>query len=133
MALTWNLEKVKDRETVCFGEDDRMRPVTETLIWLTMFFGINQITPKTVDEFNFRCRATELIGETYLIRTDGEARLHFNPSREDIEAHIGLHTNASNYTRAHFMGKVFPRMVEDQIRAKQRLAELDAKEKKEVA
>lgn len=72
-------------------ETDQMRPETESVIFHTMFVGINSITEQTVDEFWNRSLLF--------------ARIHGNEpffKRDLVTKMVGLHTNASPFTRAAF-------------------------------
>lgn len=116
MALNWDISRVKDHETVCFvGEGDkrRMHGTTETLIWATMIFGQNSITEKNWEEFLFRAKFYERLNGG--LRTDwsgGEPR-PVCLTADEIKAHIGLGTNATNYTRAAWIKNVIKNFDRD--------------------
>jgi hypothetical protein len=99
MSLNYNLTKIKNHDTVCFRIDsdgeERMRPVTNLLIWSTMSVDLGEITAKNVDEWLFRLKAIGLIYQE-------ESQLKV--TREQLVAHIGLTTNVfPNKTRAQFL------------------------------
>jgi hypothetical protein len=102
MALTWTLDQIKDYEEVCWIED-RLNPVTEALIWATMAVGIPQITDDNADEFYDRLHRWERLVAYYVIEGGKGPR---PITREEVKAHIGLHTNASRLTRAQFGKKL---------------------------
>ena len=65
MSLDWSLENIKDWEAVCTvpsrkNEDEReMKPITETLIHLTMFVGMHEITEQNWQKFWERVSSRE--------------------------------------------------------------------------
>ena len=66
MALTWDLRAIKDNDNLCYinkaeGEDKgEMSPITNTLIWSTMFVGFSKITDKNYKQFHKRLIELEL-------------------------------------------------------------------------
>lgn len=107
MALTWDLTKIKDHDTICFietetGEVDedgkplvRLNPVTEALIWTTMGVGIGRITEDNAGEFYARAYIMERANGAMLTKQGEPAYLTI----EDVQAHIGLSCNVSYETR----------------------------------
>jgi len=94
MSLDWKVDKIENfEERVWLPNDDgetfHLNPTTNTLIWATMGVGINKITEKNWPVFLGRAAALEAFGAAPI-------------SAEDVEAHIGLSTNASNMTAAAF-------------------------------
>jgi len=83
MSLDWNLTKIKDYEAVCFTAGE-MNDDTEFLVFATMHVGLYNITAKNVDKWELRLEMLRQIG----VLKGGL------PSREVLEAHIGLSTNA---------------------------------------
>jgi hypothetical protein len=103
MSLSFHLDKITDYETRCWTDGDggrRMNLVTEVLVFATMSTGINRITEKNADEFYARVDMLQRIYGAFLYRGDGSDKL-LTP--EDVQAHIGLATNASAKTRAVFL------------------------------
>ena len=92
MALHWNIEDVKANY-----KDDAVWPITNALIWGTMSVGMGEITKKNWQEFYTRCHMIETIHGAWLINPDGKER-PITP--QDVYEHIGLHTNASQKTKA---------------------------------
>ena len=81
-------------------ERQRMHPVTNAVIWNTMFVDIGAITEQNVDEFWYRTRLLQLISGAELRGTDGtEAFL----TRQDIRDHVGLRTNVITKTRMQWI------------------------------
>lgn len=114
MALHWNVERIKNYETVCWigekGDDDRrLNPVTETLIWSTIGVGLRGITDKNVDEFAARFRILERIHGAFLYKPnpDGEGTIDWYLSDEDFIAHIGLGCNVSDESRTAWARRLF--------------------------
>ena len=114
MALSWQVDGIKDYETVWWeGEkgsiDRRMNPVTEALIFGTMSVGLGSITDKNVDEFAARFRIIEKIHGAQLYKPDpsGEGRVDWFVSDEDFIAHIGLVCNVTNETRSKWAQRIF--------------------------
>jgi len=111
MALNWNIGSIRDHETLCFvGEGDKrkMRGTTETLIYATMFLGMNGITEKNWQEFYFRMSFYERLNGGLRRKWDGEGSEEVVFTADEIKAHIGLGTNATNETSARWK----KRMVE---------------------
>ncbi len=99
MALTWDLREIKDNDNLCFinkaeGDDKgEMSPITNTLIWSTMFVGFNKITNKNYKQFHQRLIELELAsGGGLLVAEDGHSR---QPTIHEVKSHVGLSTNAS--------------------------------------
>ena len=99
MALTWDLRAIKDNDNLCYinkaeGEDKgEMSPITNTLIWSTMFVGFSKITDKNYKQFHKRLIELELAsGGGLLVADDGHSR---QPTIHEVKSHVGLITNAS--------------------------------------
>lgn len=110
MALHYNLSAIKDNETVCWtGPDDdaRMNPVTEGLIFMTISVGIPKIT-----EENWREFAVRYLMVHGALQFDGDL---YSP--QDIQAHVGLSTNASAMSKAKFNGSI-TRVLRERIERK---------------
>ena len=81
----------------------RLRGITETLIWMTMMVGINEISEKTATEFFARASLEEALWGA--MRSKGDESVYV--SIEDVRRHIGLKTNASPYTKTQWLCKVY--------------------------
>ena len=105
MALTWDLRGIKDSDNLCYIEDNqgvshtdgqkhrKMSPITNTLIWSTMFVGFSRITDKNYKQFHKRLIELELAsGGGLLVAEDGHSR---QPTIHEVKSHVGLITNAS--------------------------------------
>lgn len=112
MSLNFSFENIANYEQVCWiydGDDKRMNPVTEALIFGTMSVGLGAITDKNVDEFAARFRVIEKIHGAMLYKPnpDGEGIIDWYLSDEDFIVHIGLSCNVSNETRSKWAGRIF--------------------------
>lgn len=116
MALHWNIGKVNNCDSVCYcgeGKERRLNPTTECLIFGTMIVGLTEITEKNWKEFHFRMAFYEKLNGG--LRTDwsgGEPR-SITFTAQEIEEHIGLHTNAGNTTRAAWVKRVLANFERD--------------------
>ena len=102
MSLDYELGKIANYKEVCYtGEPGqrKMSPVTHALIFITMSVDIGRITEKNYLEFYSRAKfVAALFGCTlYRDRTESDFTV------EEIRAHIGLHTNVADKTRAYFV------------------------------
>ncbi len=107
MALTYDLTKC----------ENGMTGLAETLIFATMFVGINHITEKSADEFFVRIKLWEAAGGALRVmgRENGGG---FEPcplTLDEVRAYIGLNTNASVLTKAKFLGNLH-RYASDSLR-----------------
>jgi len=112
MALTYDLTKVIDWDTKYpnvvtknyKGKDEyTMNPITNIIIFGTIITGIRDLTEKTVKEFFTRLKMSELAsGEGYLRNGDGPRGITY----QEVLDHVGLHTNASDITKAKFNNNI---------------------------
>jgi len=94
MALQWNVEKIDNYKEVCWigeGDERRMNPVTEGLIFNSMAIGIGSITADNAAEVFARTRIMESVNGAMLIKNGKPTMI----TMEDVEAHIGLWCNVS--------------------------------------
>jgi hypothetical protein len=116
MALHWDLGKIENRLEVCYytieanGEAAQyMKARTESLLFLTMLIGMNEITESNWREFYIRLNMYEqAIGAFF--RKDGKAA-YYTPLM--VQQHIGLGTNASKLTKTQFEKKLLLRLREE--------------------
>ena len=112
MSLNWDIRKIENYNEVCFrtnadGERE-LRGVTHDLIWLTMAVGMGNITPKNIDEWEFRLQVLSMMPGRQAVEM--YARL----TREVLTQHIGLQTNVfPNETRAKFMSRMAKSLERD--------------------
>ena len=111
MPLRWNVENVKDHETICYEtrEDGRtyLGPNTERLIWTLWTIGINKITEGNHETVAQRLCMERIIG-TSLYPED--VNLY-----EVAKSHIGMHTNVASITTAKYKGVIY-RSVESRAK-----------------
>jgi len=116
MALTWNVENVKDNDSICFiptGETDedgkalrRMNPVTHALIFATMSVGMGRITEGNAPEFYARLNIMERLHGDMIHRAEGfEGDPKITP--QEVRAHIGLYCNVGFETREEWTRRMF--------------------------
>lgn len=107
MSLNWNVSKVK--ESVCWEkrtedgvEEDYLTVRTDSLIWGCLAVDLSGITEANAAEFWDRIWLWEKVA--------GASRGHDGQpvyfTKQDIIDHIGLYTNVSNKSRAHFIKKL---------------------------
>lgn len=106
MALTWDVSSIKDHESVTTSPfkdeegNDKWHPVTMALISIAVTCGIDSITEKNLGDVWLRVQAYQRVygplvsmnlpyGDVYL-------------TRDDVEAHVGLRTNACRVTNSAF-------------------------------
>ena len=106
MSLNWNIEGVKDSESVCWikGDDDKftMNPVTHAIIFTTMSVDIGRITDDNWPEFYARSQIISRLYGKPLINSDGEEA---DLTPEDVKAHIGLYCNVITLPRTKWLTK----------------------------
>jgi hypothetical protein len=113
MSLNFTLDTIANYKEVCWigeGDEARMNPVTEALIFGTMSVGLGSITDKNVDEFAARFRVIEKIHGAMLYKPDPENEgqiIDWYLSDEDFTAHIGLACNVTNETRSKWAQRIF--------------------------
>lgn len=112
MALHWNLTGIENHKALCW-KGDAMNPITETLIFVTMLVGVPKLNAATLETCCVRVNLYQRLFGALLsmARPEGQAGRTPRPlTRTDIESHLGLSTNASTETYAHFarrMTKLF--------------------------
>lgn len=107
MSLNFNLEKIANFEKVCLNEDGEIGARTRTLLLSTMSIGIPDITKKNVDEVFLRLCMLERVYGVAVHRTDDEGnRVDIPITREVVEKHIGLSTNADTLSETAFNKRI---------------------------
>lgn len=116
MSLNWNVSKIENWEDVCKVKKkdgtEKWNPVTETIVFATMFTGIPEITAKNHEEFFKRIHMFEKVNGA-LLQEFPEGGGQPTPvflTHRDVKDHIGLYTNASKKTRPSFLAGVFRNM-----------------------
>lgn len=120
MALTWDLTEIKDSQKICWipatDEEGKveMGALTTTLIWATIFVGMNRITEKNSKEFHKRLIECEIIqGRGMLIEHNELDKKTRQPTLEEVQSHIGLKTNAV-FMNSRQWGINIKRMVKEE-------------------
>jgi hypothetical protein len=120
MSLNWDLTKIKNSEEVCWekNEDgtDKLNPVTESLIWLTMGIGMGSITEDNQSDFYCRVAMYEKLFGTMLSYWKDSKKVSVPITPEDIHNHIGLTTNVSKDTDASFRKRIVENFIREQKR-----------------
>jgi hypothetical protein len=124
MALTWDITRIKDHKAVCYRDaldDDgkpekdadgnqlfQLQPLTEALIWATITVDLGEITEDNYREFAWRLRLyTATTGNALMFKTDAEGnRTGYDPTEDEVKAHIGLKCNVCDLTTAKYMAKL---------------------------
>jgi hypothetical protein len=118
MSLDWDLTKIKNSEEVCWekNEDgtDKLNPVTESLIWLTMGIGIGNITEDNASEVYCRVAMYEKLFGTMLSYWKDSKKVSVPITPEDIHNHIGLSTNVGKETDAAWRKRIVQNFVREQ-------------------
>jgi hypothetical protein len=121
--MTFNIDynKIKDWEDVCVVEHDdgksSLAPMTQCLGFACISVGLHEITDKNADEFYARLHLIEQMDGAYLRRTseDGFESVFLTP--QDVNRHIGLHTNAfPSKTRNQWLKEIVGMRVDDDKR-----------------
>lgn len=106
MSLDWNLSNIENFADVCYigdGDERQMNPVTNSLIWMTIPLGMNEITQQNYLEFYRRLHFWDKVFGSPLSNSEGPYFI----SLDEVRAHVGLRTNASPLTNAKFRKNVW--------------------------
>ena len=88
LEVHYNAMNKYNQET--FKDDERKQ--ADTLGWLMMSIGVNEITEKTIDEIIFRTRFLDFVwGKPYFIQDPSDAAL-----RQLFKNHLGLRIVITN-------------------------------------
>ena len=115
MALNSNIGGIEDWENYCFEPDpenpekERMTPLTDQLINMTMAVGMHEITKKNYREFYTRMLLLGLDKSLYTLDEDGN---QVGIQLEDVKRHIGLGTNASSIRLDKLLKSIYLRRLE---------------------
>jgi hypothetical protein len=113
MSLNYDLTKIENSEEL-FDDNTGMNAVTESLIFYTIFIGMNQITETNAEKFFERVYLYEkLFGATVSYINENNDRVERNIKFSDIKRHIGLHTNATSLSDTAFKNNVVKRAFQD--------------------
>lgn len=108
MSLNYDLTKMKDRE-VHFPPEagNQLNGVVQSLVWVSIPIGINEITEKNVNEFWLRTSIWQtMVGAQFTrSREANDGSIAADPiliTKEDVRHAVGLRTNVSHKTRPQF-------------------------------
>lgn len=120
MALHFDLTGIADFDNVCFepdGKDRRMKPRSDSLIWASMFVGIDKITEKNYQEFYTRLSIHERLFGAMLRKASVPEEVNVAVTHtdlpctlEEVRQHIGLSTNAERMTDLQFGKRLMRRL-----------------------
>ena len=132
------MTNIKDSKQVCWIETDEkndkgepmydLNPITNVLIWGSMFVGMDIITEKTYKEFHKRLIEMEIVTGSGMLRAEktGDNETTYldtrQPTLEEIQLHIGLKTNASRMESRKW-GSNLRRIVKEEAEKKIRAME----------
>jgi hypothetical protein len=107
MSLNWDITRVENSEEVFSDEN---KAVSESIIFYTLFVGMNSITEENVKNFFQRVYVFEkLFGPTVTYVDKNNERRDRYMKFSDIKRMIGLRTNATPMTETKFKSKVVER------------------------
>ena len=133
MSLDWRVGEIKDYKSVCWKEnpetgEEYLNPITQSLIYSTLSIGIAEITEDNVIDFYNRSILTaDVYGQPINEFPEEGGIIRRNYTLEEIQQHIGLSTNASDYSDKQFMDKI----RQAQIRKQKDLESIRKYEKRE--
>ena len=121
MPLTYDFTNIKNYEQICtrkLVEGDKEfnpekdlyinTPLAESLVWMTIFIGMREITEKNWEQFYWRTRLLECTTGAYRQTGtyDNDGKLIKKEeqfvTKDEIKSMIGLKTNASEMTKGEF-------------------------------
>lgn len=133
MPLNWSVKTVKDADDVCYFTATKTRtfdgvvrgeeythPITDSLVWATMSLGLNEITVANIDEWEKRLALAYNVGwiskSVVFAGFADDGDIKWEPrmlTRDDLERHIGLETNASYESGSAWRKRVMERMEKE--------------------
>lgn len=115
MSLNWTIEKIENWKEVCWLKDESkpdgavLNPVTQALTFATIAVGLTEISAANLDEWKWRLSFLRAVGKgDFLVmpKKRGKGFEERGFYAEELEAHIGLGTNAGNTDRAAWVKRV---------------------------
>ena len=112
MSLNFDYHLVPDHITTSPFDENKIHPVTNYLIWSSLLTGISSITKANVDEVFRRIAVLQKLNGSDIQYSDSISGdwVEIYLTRQDIENHIGLWTNASSLTDVQFDMKIMDRL-----------------------
>ena len=97
MALNFQFDEEKFNKLT-----DEEKKLNDVFVWGCLLIDLNEITEKNAKDWHWRYSfANKVNGPFYWVNDKP-----YNPTLEEVEKRIGLHTNVSNRTRNQFIQKV---------------------------
>ena len=91
MGLSFDLSNITDWKTLCYTKDEDgdtiINPMTDRIIWESMFIGMGTITEENYHRWYARSRMSDCLVPPHVSRRSVPITL------DDVKAHIGLKTN----------------------------------------
>lgn len=125
MPLRFDFTKIEDAKAL--HADESEAAITDSLIWATMFCGLDSITEDNLDVWEERLAAVQSNGALMNHMVEGEIKPYFI-TRKHLERRVGLKTNASKLSKATFKTNIYEQSVRE---TKIRMARQEAKEAEE--
>lgn len=89
------------------GNSEQYHPVLQALVWMSMCCGYNKITKDNADKVYQRIKACQAMHGAFVDKKrEGNWTTAVYITLRDVEAYIGLTTNASTLTDAAFAKRV---------------------------
>lgn len=115
MSLDFSVERMANYKVLTtleydcdsMGHVSRWHPITDALVWSTMYIGINHITEENWEEFYQRLHLWEKTFETRLSYNSQPAGHKRYITRLEVFMHIGLYTNATQLSESKFLKNMF--------------------------
>lgn len=99
MALHYDLTDVKD----AFDAEGNIKPLTNSMIWATLYVNMREITEENAEEFFVRLQLC------FRLTKSGNSDI----TLEDVKNHIGLKTNVPEKTWNEFVKKELKMFCQD--------------------
>lgn len=100
MSLVFDLGNITDCQDVCYNTNGDLSPVTHVLIISTMSVCMGEITKANAAEFYARMTIVDRLHGP-LLTGPGHTPRPVTP--QDVQDHIGLHTNVTNVTTSAWL------------------------------
>jgi len=97
MALSWNITDVKDWKKI---DEEGIRGVLDTLLYMTMIVGMGEITEKNYKQFFARLDFAQKVSGPFMWAVNQKSKKPKNVlfTEEHIKRFIGLSTNVTYET-----------------------------------
>jgi|TARA_R110000824_G_scaffold392694_2_gene591241 hypothetical protein len=123
MSLNWDLTTIENNKELCWVPSTEeagkveLHTVTNVLIWATMLVGFSKITEKNYKDFHRRLIEWEVVADGMIrSRVEGGEWEDRMPTLQEVQAHIGLTTNASTKTNRQWISNLGTKVTEEASR-----------------